>query len=203
MSHAVNKYKKLISASGLHQVSLQVGSEQWREITLFPFFDRFGQISRYLLVRPRKGTVYLLDDTAVFKRWFGGLYLLSPLPASGYRAEDIEPYAPLYHYDPWWMLTIPPYDLLPRVADLVATNCPGLFTLEVTEVFYDRRIKTMSHLRTNRAPEPILFQPGHLSRRDSGNVAKTATGKGWRIRTTWPRWGIDKGRYQLGRQAIF
>jgi len=142
----MSRAKKPISAEAMHQRMVSDDSgDVLSGITLFPFFDDQGKIRSWLMVQPKKGRVWVLEGR-FRKSWGGFTYRGSwrrPAPPTD---EELDRLRVLYHYDPWWLLTLPAYASEPWVPALKATNvadrpdCEGLTyteALDRTEVALD------------------------------------------------------------------
>jgi hypothetical protein len=130
------------SSHYLHGRTVAGGDQEWEGATLFPFFDDAGHVRRVVLVSDAPCEMRVFDPSAaVVRRGWGKFELEGDLPRL--RLDEARLLTQLWHFDPWWMLTAPPWVGRDLVAMLVATNCCGKLrtrrhNCEIARLYYRR-----------------------------------------------------------------
>ncbi len=178
-----------VRASRIHHRSLWVNDRQYLGATLFPFFDGQGLVARVLLVDASSADLatFRVDQMQARIPAWGAMRLIGSLdPLSD---ETIDELAPLWHFDPWWLLKDPRFDGLWFIPVLKQTNCADAFEQRITDVSFS---PTLTHVRrvSVAADQPEThskrFRPEMLPARETEPMQKDATGKaGWVLDPFW------------------
>jgi hypothetical protein len=195
----------------LHDRTVLAAGQELEEATLFPFFDDAGAVRRVLLVSnaPCEMRVFDPSSAAVRRRW-GQLELEGDLPRL--RFDEARLLRQLWHFDPWWMFTVPPWSGRDLAAMLVETNCSGKLRTrrrnhEITRLYYQRdltRVVRAVYGKSGQEQYPA-FSACVLPERKSPGVAEAPPlGKPrWRLDPCWIARGKPTARFagERGAQA--
>jgi len=143
---------QVITAEAMRGCAVTDGELGYRGITLFPFFDRTGHIETWMMVQPQKERIWFLTEP--FRRGvLGGFSYTGRFGEPGPPdAELLDRFAALYHYDPWWLLTVPAFADEDWVPPLKATNVVDW--PQCADLSYDRRLDHTAAVLDLIRPEP-------------------------------------------------
>ena len=172
-----------ISAKSLLKIKLRDDSgKTWKGVTVFPFFDRFGDILKMMVIIPDGAMVYFFNpsdriyiDGMGRVRLKGLVSTLRPMRVDlGRELRD------LWHFDPWWVLTKPEYVNRAWVPAGKATNCPHLFDM----VWFDLKLTRIAGVKHSGKLKKFSYElmPEPETRRSDAIPA------GPRWRNQWPGW---------------
>ncbi len=177
-----------VRASRLHERPLAVGDLLIPRATLFPFFDGAGAVSHVLIVDRDSSDLltFSLDTARVSVPPWGRLRVNGPLERLG--PDRLERLAPLWHYDPWWLLKHERFAFVSAVPTLKATNCVGSFSRPPTDLCFGRDlrdVKTVIYCDGAQEHQTERFQPGVLPERNAPE--STRERPGWKLDPFWRR----------------
>lgn len=179
----------LIRASRLHQRPLELNSTRIDRATLFPFFSRDGQIDQVMIVDPESSRLLAFrpQDVRLRLPFWGTLRIDGPTTP----VDDltVDPLAPLWHYDPWWLLKDKRYDDQAVIPILKATNCAESFTdQQPSDVLFDLALNRLQKVRfpaPSESHEHKRFNEEMLPLREEVCADKPAPRGGWHLVPIW------------------
>ena len=177
----------LISSKRLHDRRIITPERTVERASLFPFFDREGQVRSFLLVDPTSSELFLAHRAErILVPFWGPIRIKDRLE---FLADDnIDNLLPFWHYDPWWLLKEPRYKDNEWATVLPGTNCvnelaPGVQSLLFSgNLLWARWVmsKTEDGYRTDRFRSSMLPEYNQVPPRDA------RTGRtGWRLAPFW------------------
>lgn len=178
-----------VRASRLHERQLACGDTCIRQATLFPFFDRAGSVDHVLVVDADSSelrTIRLDETRAWIPRW-GPIRLNGPL--LNLDEDVVDQLAPLWHYDPWWLLKDARFESQAAVPILQLTNCAESFDQPPADLLFSPRLTNLCKVRfpvPSKEYESHRFTPEMLPTRDPTRSPGVQTrGVGWYLDPMW------------------
>ena len=178
-----------VRASQLHQRTLVCRDLAIQEATLFPFFDDQGATEHVLIVEARSSDLrtFRLHDSRVWIPGRGKVRLdVSIRPLEEHVVEQL---APLWHYDPWWLLTDERFASEAAVPILKQTNCVDRFEQEPADLVFSACLSGVRKVKFARPSEEYqtkLFCPDMLPPREfAQSEDRGATTPGWHLDPFW------------------
>lgn len=178
-----------IPASRLHERALIFNDVQYRQATLFPFFDGEGFVERVLIVDADSSELqsFRIDTTQLRVPFWG------PIRASGQKLElvddAIDLLAPLWHYDPWWLLRAARFESERTVPTLTNTNCADSFDEKPADLLFNARMTKVAKVQFIVPAEHYknkAFQPGMLPPRELAEPPRSQReSAGWHLDPLW------------------
>ena len=138
------------NARRLHQCVLQFEDERLEQATLLPFFDANGNVEQVLLIDLWWRRVHLLPfkpglvRLSIFRRNIRVRCEVADAPLLDDRAAQT--LGDLWHFDPWWLLELPPFDVEPTTPLLKRTNCADLLPVSKPQLCYSRDLARVAWL---------------------------------------------------------
>jgi len=191
-----------IAASRLRHRRIRCTDGDMRDVTLFPYFKRSGAVPAVLAVDHKNARLLLLrmDRCKVKAGWLGRIRC--DVPQSMF--DDLTPdglamLSRLWHFDPWWMLTVPPFQTHWASLPLQATNCVNLLAAKHRAVYFRRNLSEIRGVLVSDKGESKfkdwdadnLPEPKQISRnaRFRQPTISTAQRRGptWRLDPIWLR----------------
>ena len=180
-----------VRATRLHECPIECGSTTIRSGSLFPFFDGTGSIEHALIVDADSSvlrTVTLTTTTVTIPLW-GPIVI--DANATRLNEETIEQLAPLWHYDPWWLLRAERFSFTSEVPVLKRTNCAESFETQPSDLCFTRRLTKVGwviHYSASQGDQVKRFRAEMLpdrqpvrSRREHDQTQTT----GWQLKPFW------------------
>ena len=177
-------WKRLVSwpvhQKQLHDVDIELGDATLERASLFPFFDRQGEVHAHMLVWPEAPWIVMLDAVR------GLIQSSYPLKLDvcfgelqNLHDDRFDRYAYLWHFDPWWLLAHSRFIGNPAVPVLKRTNA----VLPLADFAYAGYF--------SRDLQRSMSNPAaHLPEREEVAASRPAVpGLAWRIRRSWPMLG--------------
>lgn len=182
-----------VAARQLHRRRVRLRDTALERATLFPFFDREGQVSALMLVWPASPRIVLVEHPGLFSvpllgdvRMRAGRQALVGVDAGQAAAMT----AGSWHYDPWWLLREARFRGHPAVPVLKATNCVERFTEPVSACYFSRDLASLQTLDVedsdSEAQVSVPFTADRLPERSAKDPYRSPA-KGWRLDPFWQR----------------
>jgi hypothetical protein len=139
-----------ISAKRLHRCRLRFADGvQWRA-SVFPFFERSGEVQALLIIRYDAPELYAASyraDWIQYSHPWSVKRVLSPSTdlAPLTKGDTLNELARVWHYDPWWVLREPPFTNHVATAALQTTNCVDRMPRETRSLAFD---PNLSHVHS-------------------------------------------------------
>jgi hypothetical protein len=134
-----------IDAKRLHARRFKSESFSGDKVTLFPFFDREGEVKFVLVVDADSATLRVIrTENADFSFGLTGGIRLSHGAVHRLGSHTLAPLGRLWHFDPWWLLADARFTNTQVVSTLKATNCVERFSREVSNVSYSGDLKRLT-----------------------------------------------------------
>ena len=154
---------RIVHAKHLHGIATQ--AKKWREeaASLFPFFQRAGNVPWVMVVAPKRPDIFFFRNTpGTIKKSDDRIVIKKPLQTwHDLRTSDQNEIAALYHYDPWWVLGEKRFHGNKAVPILKATNIVDTFIrhpVEYSEDLMQVQGEARQALTAPRhAPDPHQF----------------------------------------------
>lgn len=150
-----------ISACRLRHRRIRCTDGDLLDVTLFPFFDRAGGVSVVLAIDHLRARLQLLrmDRTAIKARWLGRIQCDGPRSTfCELTRGNITALTRLWHFDPKWMLSQPPFGMHWATPMLKDTNCANLLTVKHRAMYFRRDLSTIRGI--------LISEKGELKFRD-------------------------------------
>ena len=189
-----------VSASRLRHRRIRCTDGDLRDVTLFPFFDRAGDVRAVLAVDHAEGRLrWTRNSDGLFKaRWLARPRFSAPRSAlRDVTPDDAVVLSNLWHFDPWWMLTESPFDMHWATPSLKATNCADLLTVKQRGMYFRRDLSAIRSILANEKGEWKFqdWNPDNLpaqqytrrARRFRHTTTKPRRGPTWRLDPIWTR----------------
>ena len=177
-----------VRASRLHQ-RIICGDTFVPQATLFPFFDTNGGVDQVLIVDAYSPDlrIFKLNETRISIPFWGSIRIVGQLHFLDERIAD--QLAPLWHYDPWWLLKGRRFEFESAVPTLKRTNCVDSFEEPPADLLFSLDLKAVRKVRfhvPSKEYKSHRFRPEMLPRREQvrAPVAESKTG-GWRLDPLW------------------
>ena len=138
-----------VSAGRLRGRTIRFLDQSVRGVSLFPFFDRSGEVRQVMIVLRDSQELFLLPwgpnrirvpfwDAVIVRHELATLQRIGPTPLQAIDG--------LWHYDPWWILDDDRYAGHPARRWLQASNCVDELKQKVSKVCYRRDLACLSWL---------------------------------------------------------
>ncbi len=192
------------AARSLHNRRVRLHDFVIERASLFPFFDREGEVRSLMLVWPPSRKIVMLDhrsDLARVRFW-GEIQLCASYASlrdvCDERADGAVGSTWLWHYDPWWVLRADRFHDHPAVPALKATNCAGGFLKPVYGCYFSRDLSRLVGVTTKARTHTGLsaldttyrvFSPELLPEKSSlaGPPRPPRPAKEWTLEPFWLR----------------
>jgi len=178
-----------VRASRLHERKLVGGDTFIRQATLFPFFDRAGSVRQVLIVDADSSELrtFRLDKTRAWIPLWGSIRLDGPI--QGLDEDVMDQLAPLWHYDPKWLLSDARFESQAAVPILKLTNCAEAFGQQPADLLFSVRLtnlRKVSFLVPTRDFQSRGFRPEMLPTRGPTRIPGVETrDAGWQLAPIW------------------
>lgn len=185
-----------VTAKGLRKRSVAIGQTTIDDASLFPFFERAGQVKMLMLVNEYTSEIVFLDlkpGTAKARPWL-------PVRLNVAQAAAFEPATPevidracrLWHFDPWWVLGEPRYAGHWAVPHLKQTNIVGKVSRGVGAVAFRgdlTRVSMFTYDKNNgeyQRWKPEVLPADHPPALPAAaRKSRAERVKGWRLAPIW------------------
>lgn len=190
-----------IAAKRLHRCRLRFTDDvQWRA-SVFPFFERSGEVQLLLIVRydaPQLYATQLRPDWIQsshpwsVKRAESASTELTPLS----EGDTLEQLAQLWHFDPWWVLRETPFASHFATPVLKATNCVERLPAQTRSLVFDPSLSRVHGVVLQEGTGTVtrLWEAALLRERDAAPERDAALGAGilpvhgrWALAPIWLR----------------
>lgn len=146
-----------ISAHSLHQQRVRLSDVKLKRASVFPFFDRQGLVSAWMLVWPPTARIVVIESKPGRARvnWRRELQLaLDFAELCDINVDSAAALARLWHFDPWWVLREACFEGHWAVPILKATNCVSAFLEPVRGCYFSHDLSRLKRVTTRRKIHP-------------------------------------------------
>jgi hypothetical protein len=188
-----------ITSKDLFDTTLITADETVKGASVFPFFNRSGQVKQLMIVLPGLKKVFMIpfEKGLASIAYYGVIRLSTDLRElkshSDFALKQIDQ---LYHYDPNWLLSHEWFADYWAIASIKRSNCADEVKGKVRYIQYssdlsaiDRFVMKMGMLYNTKTITPeMLLAPMSSSRPEKPEAAIEPGSSRWRLSPIWGDW---------------